>query len=338
MDIDYLLVLQAFREGAGGCLTEFFSKMTWFGEMDVVLIITGLIYWCVSKRIGTYLLMGWTGNRIVNGVLKVTACAYRPWIRDARIIPEANALETATGYSFPSGHSMNAASLYGGLAIRRDMRRGLRVLMMIVLCLVAFSRNFLGVHAPQDILVGSIAGVLVLFLTGKLLAWLDSNPSKDVLVAVIGVVIAIAASAYSSLKPYPMDYDANGELLVDGLKMANDTFKAVGWMCAFMVGWILERRFVRFTTEITMQERFLRLAGGLLGYYVLSLIINPLIKAALLGTAGVITACFLQMFFVVFLFPLVMARFGSDSKGDTVAETQPKHARPNGTLRSGERS
>lgn len=141
MDIDILLVLQAFREGLGSCLTAFFSKMTWFGEMDVVLIIMGLIYWCVSKRVGTYLLMGWSGNRIVNGALKVSACAYRPWIRDARIIPEAKALETATGYSFPSGHSMNAASLYGGLAIRRDIRRDLRVLMWIILCLVALSSS-----------------------------------------------------------------------------------------------------------------------------------------------------------------------------------------------------
>ena len=209
MDIEILLVLQGLREGVGGCLTDFFSKMTWFGEMEVVLIITGLVYWCVSKRIGTYLLMGWSGNRIVNGVLKVTACAYRPWIRDARIVPEAKALETATGYSLTSGHSMNAASLYGGLAVRRDIRRGLRVLLWTILCLVALSRNFLGVHTPQDILVGAIVGVLVMFLTGRLLAWLESNPDKDVLVAVIGVAIAIVAAIYAAVKPYPMDYDAN---------------------------------------------------------------------------------------------------------------------------------
>lgn len=58
MDIDILLALQAFREGVGGCLTEFFSKMTWFGEMGTVLAIMAAIYWCVDKRIGTYLLMG----------------------------------------------------------------------------------------------------------------------------------------------------------------------------------------------------------------------------------------------------------------------------------------
>ncbi len=158
------------------------------------------------------------------------------------------------------------------------------------------------------------------------------------LVAVIGVVIAIVASIYASVKPYPMDYDANGELLVDGLKMANDTFKAVGWMGAFMVGWILERRFVRFTTDVGMQERFLRLTGGLLGYYVLSLVFNPLIKEALPGIAGIITTCFLQMIFVVFLFPLVMARFGKNPESDAVAKARPKHARPNDEFGSSARS
>ena len=46
--------------------------------------------------------MGWSGNRVVNGLLKVTVCAYRPWIRDARIIPYGDSKTTATGYSFPT--------------------------------------------------------------------------------------------------------------------------------------------------------------------------------------------------------------------------------------------
>ena len=306
MDIDILLILQSFREGAGAAFTEFLSKMTWFGEMNVVLIFMGLIYWCVNKEIGTYLLMGWSGNRIVNGVLKVSVCAYRPWIRDARIIPDADAKALATGYSFPSGHSMNGASLFGGLAIKREIRPGLRALFWIVMVLIAFSRIFLGVHTPQDTLVGMGAGVLVMFLTGRLLLWLEAHPGKDILVAVIGILIAVAAAVFAALKPYPEDYDALGNLLVDGHKMANDTFKAVGWLSAFFAGWILERRFVGFTTEVSMQQRFFRLTGGLLGYYVVFLIINPIIKAAVAGFTGTVITCFLQMFYITFLFPFLM--------------------------------
>ncbi len=306
MDIDILLALQSFREGAGSCLTDFISKMTWYGEMNTVLVIIALIYWCISKETGIYLLMGWSWNRVVNGVLKVTVCAYRPWIRDDRIIPDTAAMTTATGYSFPSGHSMNGASLFGGMAIRRGTAVGLRVLCWIMLVLIAFSRNFLGVHTPQDILVGSVVGVLVMFLTGKLLTWIEAHPDKDITVAVIAILISAAAAAYSALKPYPVDYDAAGNILVDGLKMANDTFKGIGWLSAFFVGWILERRYVRFTTEVSMQQRFIRLTGGMLGYYVISLIINPPIKTAVAGFAGTVITCFLQMFYITFLFPCII--------------------------------
>ena len=307
MDINILLALQDFRNGAGAFLNSFLSKMTWLGELNTAIVIMALTYWCVSKDFGAYFLMGWSGNRLANGMLKVTVCAYRPWIRDARVIPYGDSITTATGYSFPSGHSMNGASLFGGLAIRRGIKPGFRVVLWIMVGLIAFSRIFLGVHTPQDILVGASVGILAMFLTGKLLEWIEKHPEKDILVAVIGVLIAVAAAVFSANKSYPVDYDAAGNLLVDGLKMANDTFKAVGWISAFMVGWILERRLIRFdVTEITMQQRFFRLIGGLLGYYVISLIINPIIKSSLEGFAPTVITCFLQMFYIVFLFPAIV--------------------------------
>lgn len=143
MDINILLALQDFRNGAGSCLTDFMTKMSFIGEMKTVLIIMALIYWCVSKEYGNYLLMGWSGSRVVNGLLKVTACAYRPWIRDVRIVPDSAALAVATGYSFPSGHSMNAAALYGGIAIRKELPKVLRFVTLAIVVLIAFSRNFL---------------------------------------------------------------------------------------------------------------------------------------------------------------------------------------------------
>ena len=309
MDINILLALQDFRNGAGAFLAGFFSKMNWLGELNTALIIMALLYWCVSKDFGAYLLMGWSGNRLVNGMLKVTVCAYRPWIRDARVVPYGDSITTATGYSFPSGHTMNAATVYGGGAVRKDLPRVLRIVLGLLVLLVAFSRNYLGVHTPQDVLVGAAAGILVMWLTVKLMEWVKIHPEKDLLVVCIGVGLAIAVAIYAAVKPYPVDKDAAGKVLVEGAKMANDTFKGVGWCAAFLTGWILERRFVQFSTDISMVKRFTRLAVGLLSYYAVSLIFVPAVKNWISGAPGTFVSCYLQMLYVAFIFPWILKRF-----------------------------
>ena len=303
MDINILLGLQEFRNGAGAFLADFLLKMTYFGELNTVLVIMAVIYWCVSKDVGTYLLMGWSGNRILNGALKVTVCAYRPWIRDARILPYGDSINTATGYSFPSGHTMNASTVYGGGAVRKDLPGILRIVLGVMVALVAFSRIYLGVHTPQDILVGAVCGTLVMWLTLKLMQWVKAHPEKDLLILFIGIALAICVAVYAGVKPYPELLDAEGKLVVDGHKMANDTFKGVGWCSAFLIGWILERRFVSFSTDIPMVKRVSRVTVGLLFYYIISLILMPLVKGWIPGAAGTITSCFIQMFYVSFVFP-----------------------------------
>ena len=85
--------------------------------------------------------------------------------------------------------------------------------------------------------------------------------------------------------------------------MANDTFKGVGWAIGFLAGWVLERRFVGFSTDVPMMTKATRFVTGLLGFYAVSLILTSLIKSWIPGAAGTILSCFLQMFYVSFLFP-----------------------------------
>jgi len=308
MDINILLALQEFRNGAGECLAEFLSKMTYLGEKSTSIVIIAIIYWCVSKEFGQYFLMGMCGNRIVNGFLKVTACIYRPWIRDVRIVPYGNSMETATGYSFPSGHSTNAATLFGGGAIRKELPRILRIFLAVFFVLIAFSRIYLGVHAPQDILVGSLLGLLVMWLISKLMRWIEANPDKDIVVMLTGIGIAIVVAIYASMKSYPEDYDAAGKLLVDGTKMAKDTFKSVGMSFGFLSGWVLERRFIGFSTDAPMKTRVTRLVIGLFGYYVVDLILSYFLKELIPGVGGSIASNFLQMFYIAFIFPWFIKR------------------------------
>ena len=216
MDIQILLFLQEFREGAGAFLADFMAKMTFLGEINSAIVIMAIVYWCFSKETGAYLLMGWAGNRLLNGVLKVTACVYRPWIRDARIVPYGNAITTATGYSFPSGHTMNAATIFGGTALKKNLPKAMRIVLFAILFFVAFSRIFLGVHTPQDVLVGAIGGTLMMFLVMKILEWTDKNPKMDIAVVCMGILLAVGVAVYAGVKPYPEDYDEAGKLIVDG--------------------------------------------------------------------------------------------------------------------------
>ena len=308
MDIGILLALQDFRNGTGSHLAEFMSKMTFLGELNTVMVIMAAVYWCVSRNLGAYLLLGWSGNRLVNGVLKLTFCVYRPWIRDVRVVPYGNSINTATGYSFPSGHSMNAASVYGGAAVRGDMPRGLRAVLGAVVVLVAFSRNFLGVHTPQDVLVGAAAGMLVIWLVSRLMRWVEARPQRDIPVACVGIALFVLLALYAAFKSYPVDYDADGKVLVEGAKMAADAYKGVGWGTAFLVGWVLERRFVTFSTDVPLITKMTRLSAGLLGYYAVSLILVPLIKGWIPGAVGIMTSCFIQMAWISFIFPWLFQR------------------------------
>ncbi len=49
MDLRFLLALQEFRNGAGVCLSEFFSKMTYLGDLGVAIVIMAVLYWSVEK-------------------------------------------------------------------------------------------------------------------------------------------------------------------------------------------------------------------------------------------------------------------------------------------------
>lgn len=199
MDIEYLLFLQNFRNAINDALTPFMEMISLFA-VTYLVIFPAFVYWCVDKRSGLYTLASYNVCVAVNAVVKLTACVYRPWIRDARILPAGDSITTATGYSFPSGHTVSAGPLYGGLAVSTwEKMRWISVLCIICIALTGFSRNYLGVHTPQDVLVGLTESVLVLWGMSALFKYLANHPEKENIFLLIGIVFGmITYSAYSA--------------------------------------------------------------------------------------------------------------------------------------------
>ena len=105
-----------------------------FGNLPIILFLIAMIYWSYDKKLGEYLLVSLSFSRLANSFAKLTACVYRPWVADSNVHPYEKALETATGYSFPSGHITSGTILFIGSIIRGNITKGLQ--LFFIFCLV----------------------------------------------------------------------------------------------------------------------------------------------------------------------------------------------------------
>jgi len=277
MDINYLLWLQDFRNAIHDSWTPFMMFASSFA-VRYLFLIPVFIYWCVNKRKGLYTLAAFHICIAINAFIKLTACVYRPWIKDARVIPAGNAIATAPDYSFPSGHTATATPLYGGMAVGfwdNKKTKWLSVLCVIAILITGFSRNYLGVHTPQDVFVGLSLGIFILWVTHVLFNYLTAHPEKEDWFLLGGVLLTVLALVYVTFKSYPMDY-VDGKLLVDPQHMMRSSYKDIASLGLFCIARYIEKRWVRFQPlGLNVKGILLSLAGLILGIILLVFLRKP---------------------------------------------------------------
>lgn len=281
------------------------AYITTYGEELLTMMIVAAIYWCVDKRQGVYTMLTWGTGRMINGLIKVTVCAYRPWIRDARIMPVEGAKTTATGYSFPSGHTTTATAVFGSIAFSKKITKMLRCLMIFMVFIVGFSRNYLGVHTPQDVLVGCGSTVLVLLFIRWLLEAVDKKKNLDIAVLITGMILSVCVMVYAGNKTYPIDYDAAGAFIVDPAKMAIDTYKGCGFFMAVLISWFVDRRWLKYEAEGPVINRVTGYVLGILGFFAVRYILVPLLPGNILGYT---MDRFVRMIYVMLIVPLAIKK------------------------------
>ena len=306
MDIEYLLFLQNFRISINDALTPFVEALSYFA-VSYIILLPAFVYWCLDKKKGIFIFFALRISHLINAAVKLTACVYRPWIKDARVIPAGNAIATAGGYSFPSGHTMMCVPIYGGMAVYTKKVKILCCLFVLLILTTMFSRNYLGVHTPQDVLVGLVLGVLSIYIAGRMFAYMDQHPEQENKVLTIGFLLGLAVFAYVNLKPYPMDY-VDGKLLVDPKKMTIVAWGDIGGGMALIVAYYIEKHYVKFSVT-GWNVKGVTLC--VIGLAILSLMIYGLkaIIVSYLGAhAGRLVYEVILTFYIVVLWPMVLKK------------------------------
>ena len=236
-------------------LNEFMLLVTQLGEETAFLVAALIVFWCVDKHKGYYVMaVGFVGT-MANQFLKLLCRIPRPWVLDENFTILEEAREAATGYSFPSGHSQNAVGTFGAIA-HTTKNKWVKWACIAVAVLVPFSRMYVGVHTPYDVLVGSGMALLLVFLLKKPIL---SGEEKTMKLLIAGMlVMALGLLLYVELYPFPSDVDVHN--LESGQKNA---YTMLGCLVGVAVVYGAEKKYVNFDTKAVWWAQILKVVLGL---------------------------------------------------------------------------
>jgi len=252
------------------------STVTHLGEETFFMVAALVVFWCVDKRKGYYLLtVGFVGT-LINQWLKIVCRIPRPWVQDPNFTIVEAARAEATGYSFPSGHTQSAVGYLGGVARFTD-RLWLRIICVVLAVLTAVSRMYLGVHTPMDVGVSVVIAVVLVLVIYPLVESTLWFPNR--LYVVMGGMLAfsLAYLAFVELYPFPADVDA-----VNLASAVKNAYTMTGAVSGVVLVSYLDSKWINFPTKAPLWGQFIKLAVG----FALTVAVKSLLKAPLLALCG----------------------------------------------------
>lgn len=252
------------------------SAVTQLGGEVIFIVAAVVVFWCVSKWEGYYLMTIAFCGTVLNQFLKLICRVPRPWVRDPNFTIVESARAEATGYSFPSGHTQNAIGLFGGMARwggRRWVRLGLTALALVI----AFSRMYLGVHTPADVGVSLVLAAALVLGLYPLMRRAQEKPRY--MGYVLAVMLVVSGAFVVFVEAYGFSADTDAENLASGI---GNAWKMLGAVAGMTLAWLLDRRYIHFETQAVWWVQVIKVAVGM----ALLLAIKSGLKAPLLALLG----------------------------------------------------
>lgn len=250
--MEFLYLLESIRMPG---LNEFMLLVTRLGEETAFLVAALIVFWCVDKRHGYYLMtVGFIGT-MANQFMKLWFRVPRPWVLDENFTILEQAREAASGYSFPSGHSQSSVGTFGAVAATAKTK-WVKWVCIAICVLVPLSRMYIGVHTPSDVLVG--AG-MALILVGLLKKPIVEHTDKS-MKPLIALMLAMAVGQLLFVEKYPFPADVDVHNLESGVKNA---YTLIGCILGVAVIYVLEKKYVNFETKAVWWAQILKAVLGL---------------------------------------------------------------------------
>lgn len=263
-EVKLMEFIQNFMTPVWAKIMEF---ITFFGNDLCIVFFLGFIYWVYDKKQGIRFGVTLMTTDLVFPIVKNLALRRRPYMdhesikRFVLIDKNADAMDIAAqGYSFPSGHSANAAAMTTSIA--RIFKKPVFVLIAIVLpILVGISRFALGVHYPTDVIAGLALGYGMSFFV----PWLCSKVKNERRLYYIVFCIL---------------------LLGVFICKSNDYYTALGSIFGMLIGSGVEEKYVNFKPTRNVLTAVLRVGGGVAIYFILNSLLKLPFSEELLSSAS----------------------------------------------------
>lgn len=230
-------------------LDTIFRFFSFLGEEYFIILIFCFLEWCGFKHFAHKTGFAFCMGMGINQVLKIIFCIPRPWVLDSRIVPSESALENATGYSFPSGHTQSGVTALGCVA--KDFgKKVFKTVCIIGAIGVGISRMYFRVHTPWDVAVSFLIGIAVIFIADRVYNLCEKH---DVTALIAGIMVSAFTLVLPLVKAYP-DYHI--------AEYSYDCIKISGAVGGFIIGWFIERRYVKYNSTSNAKVNALKTVMG----------------------------------------------------------------------------
>jgi len=234
------------RAHATPWLDAIMGGISYLGTEYFYLPALCFLYWCIDAAGTLRLFVLFLCSFYLRDAVKEIARVPRPFQVHPQL--QARFTETAEGFAFPSGHAVDSTVFWGYLAISMR-KRWLYVVAPAMVVLIGFSRLYLGLHWPRDVLWGLVFGLVILGLGYVLIRLLAGVPIRARFPATLVLLLV--------------------PLLLFLLLPSHGGAQSMGALFGAGLGYLLERQYVRFRVRGPAWQQLLKTTIGLAGAFLL---------------------------------------------------------------------